>query len=401
MTTQSRNNKRRREDDIHCARIDRPGASLRIDTDGENNVPQVSTEGTYIIIHRVECARSGRYHQHHKPTTDYLDVPSLPKNANRMTCLQGRDRLANLENLFEDHGNLSFAVCKAYDCIEYHEEIKDSFERLPMPQMDDPIAFQVKPYFYVLREDAKPATPRTERLILSEDLKQSLKEFSVSTEAASGHEMREIYAMPGFWQNAANLAYPYLEFYHQRQRMTEHMDRQTMSVERSRIRELFKYLGHRLEPEYTAAEALFQRGRVTRKHWTRLFRPGAVVVTHENSQPTAYITPSFPTRNRHALRLKCWCWAFDGKFFRNEVVLDIPWPSDDDTVAITDLPVYPLQYAHAGLEAELRNRGEVFWACRSRKFVAYDVPLQGMEVQIVRPVISVKLCNIANATRPI
>jgi len=51
--------------------------------------------------------------------------------------------------------------------------------------------------------------------------------------------------------------------------------------------------------------------------------------------------------------------------------------------AITDLQVYPLDRATYQLRDELRSRGETFWACRSRKFLNYDVPLQGMEVQIV------------------
>jgi hypothetical protein len=75
--------------------------------------------------------------------------------------------------------------------------------------------------------------------------------------------------------------------------------------------------------------------------------------------------------------------GFDEQFFKEDVKMDIRWPSGGEVLFITSLRVYPLKYATKEMELKLRKRGEVFWTCRSRKFVSYDVPLQGMEEQIV------------------
>jgi hypothetical protein len=128
---------------------------------------------------------------------------------------------------------------------------------------------------------------------------------------------------------------------------------------------------------------LFQAGMVSQKHWQKLFRPGAVVVTYKADQPVAYVSASYPNVENNVLHSICWTWAFDGKFYQDKVTLTVPWPSDADMVIITDLDVYPLQYSDTGLEQELRRRGEIFWTCRQRKFVNYTVPSPGMEAQAV------------------
>jgi hypothetical protein len=344
-----------------------------------------SSECAYAVVHRVECSRLGQYHEHHEPCADYFDVPFLPASASRMTCLRGRDRLVDLESFLEDHINLSFAVYMTYNCVAYHEETKDRFKRIPMPQMDDPIASQAKPYFYILQNDAEPAKPRAEKLILSEGLEKTLQGLHKNAEHSSDEEKNKEYETPDLWQNPANLIYPYLELYSHHQSPVEHMTDRTTSAEQAHISALSSYLEGRLSSEYVEAEAFFERGLVTREHWTKLFRPGAIVVTHESSEPMAYVSTSCPTVSIDALRLDCWSWGFDGKFFKNKITLDVPWPSgiDAETIIITDLDVYPLQYARAGMEQELRSRGEVFWACRSRKFINYNLPIEGMEPHIV------------------
>jgi hypothetical protein len=172
-------------------------------------------------------------------------------------------------------------------------------------------------------------------------------------------------------------------------------------ADQSHLTVLSNYLEKRLGSEYTEAEELFKHGSVNRKHWRKLFRPGAVVVSHKQNEPVAYVSTSSAVAYNDGLHLNCWSWAFESKFFKNQVDLVVPWPSDKDTIAITDLHTYPLEYAPTGFEQELRRRGQVFWTCRSRKFVHYDVPLQGMEVQKVRLLDVDSMYKIANTDRPI
>jgi hypothetical protein len=179
------------------------------------------------------------------------------------------------------------------------------------------------------------------------------------------------------------LAYPYVELYHERQALIELATDRVPVADQIHLTILFDYLEQRLGSEYTEAGQLFGHGEVNKKHWTKLFPPGVIVVSYRSNEPTAYVSTSCTIAQNDTLRLSCWSWAFESKFFKNKVDLVVSWPSDKDTIAIADLLTYPLEYAPAGLEQDLRHRGQVFWACRSRKFINYNVPLQGMEVQKV------------------
>jgi len=127
------------------------------------------------------------------------------------------------------------------------------------------------------------------------------------------------------------------------------------------------------------AGELFERDIVNRQNWAKLFRPGTVVV--ERDQPKAYVCETYSTPSDNSLKLSCWSWDFDGKFYRKEAIMIVPWPSDKDTTVVTKLRVYPLDYAEPTLAAELRARGEIFWSCRLPKFVGYNAtPPEDMEV---------------------
>jgi hypothetical protein len=349
----------------------------------------------HTTIHHVECSGVGRYHDHHERSADYFDVPFLPIHSSRMTGLRGQHRLADLESYIEEQANLSFVVYMTYDCVAYHEDNKTSFKRLSIPHLDEAIAYQAKPYFYVLQKDAEPAIPRSERLLPSDSLQKAFELLREAREKISGMAERQEDELP------SNLVYPYLKLYHERQVFIEYATYQMPGTERLHLTDIFNYLEKRLGEEYAEAEVLFKQGAVNRKHWAKLFRPGAVVVGHKSNEPAAYISTSCAIAFNGSLHLKCWSWAFESRFLKDEVDLVVSWPSDKETVAITDLSTYPLEYAPDGLEQELRRRGQVFWTCRSRKFVNYDVPLHGMAVQKVSSLDVESIPEIPNTYRPI
>jgi hypothetical protein len=332
-----------------------------------------SSGSSYFIAHRVVCDSKERYHERHATNAYYFDVPRLTALSNRKSCLQGQTPLANLESYLEDNIHLSFAVCYTYSCNGYHEMIKDDFKRLQMPRMDDDIAIKSKPYFYVLESDAERATAKSHDLLLSEGFKKAL--HLLGTKA------------PGFqwnWEDSSNLAYPYLQLYHQREYLAGLATIGSNSPHYSHMKALQNYLVDCLGPEYTEAETLFKEGLVDKKHWNKLYRPGAVLVAFAGGEVVAYICNSCPISTHNSLHLRCHTWEFDGKFYQNRVTLDIKWPSTtNNAIAITDLELYPIAYAEEGLEDALRTRGQTFWTCRLRKFINYSVPLEGMEVQIV------------------
>jgi hypothetical protein len=382
-------NKKRRKDDVSLQpHSDAPHALYHGEVANPVDSRGSSKESGYIVVHRVECNRTGHYHQHHEPMRNYFDIPYLPANSNRLTVLHGQEPLGELENYLEDHPNLSFILYMTHSCQAYHEDLKNSFKRLAMPQMDDSVALQAKPYFYVLQKDAPPTTPSSEKLALSEGLDQALEVFfktSNGTLDTEDREQDEEEDTLRIWRDHVNLTYPYLELYQRNGAFREEAERHTLpgNPEVAHLQMFSRYLDERLGPVFAEAEALFGCGLTDREHWAKLFPPGEVIVTHEHGEPQAYVCTSYPTTIDGALRVKCWSWVFDGKFFKNEAVLVVSWPSDSDKIAITDLHTYPLKHAHGNMEQEMKHRGEVFWACRFRKFVNYDVALQGMEVQKV------------------
>jgi hypothetical protein len=328
----------------------------------------------YVVIHRVVCSGTAKYHEDHDPSVDFFDPPRLLAGTNRKTRLQGQQQIRDIEDYLEDHHTLSFAVYITYSCTEYHEAIKGEFKRLIMPAMDDTVAAAAKPYFYVLSKDGKPAKAEAEALILSEGLQEALQFLST--------------VLPQFiqkWTPSSNLEHPYLQLYHQRRILMSPSTYGLSLSHQMHLNALHNYLTEHLSSDYAEAETLCGKGLVNRLHWAKIFQPGAVIVTVQDGQPLAYVCKSCPTMSHNTLHLPCCNWGFDGTFFYNEVLLDIPWPSESETTTITGLKAYPLEHAGQEMENELRARGELFWACRSRKLVNYEEPLEGMEFQIVNP----------------
>jgi hypothetical protein len=404
MTSTHLSRKRPREaDEVSIDSVRRTALPPEEESHARNeipNLPVMSPASPYIVIHRVICNRAARYHELHKPSADYFDVPCLYAQANRKTCLQGQQQLVDIADYLEDHTSLAFVVYMTYSCNVYHQAIKDSFKRLPMPHMDEATTSQAKPYFYVLQEDARPAKPYSESLMLSVGLDRALSIVFGEVKGRGRLKRTDEYVTQEIWRDPGNLSYPYLRLYHQRQDLINH---QAVTMEPSyqeRISALSGYLDDRLGSEYAEAENLFEKGLVSRKHWPKLYDPNAVILTMESGQPVAYIMVALPRLADDVLPLECWTWEFDGKFFRNTVTLALRWPSDRDNARIVDLDAYPLKYAPAGVGDELRRRGKAFWDCRVRNYVKYDVSGINMEVQKVRLTIT-SMFHVNNSDRPI
>lgn len=128
---------------------------------------------------------------------------------------------------------------------------------------------------------------------------------------------------------------------------------------------------------------LFENGIASRDRWTSLFHPNDIIVTLEKDQPLAYLLETSPRIVGRSLVLNLWSWGFDGHFYKQSKEFQFHWPSSSDTIPISELQAYPLRYNRTGLEKRLRRRGRIFWTCRWKRFVSYDVPHQGLEVQQV------------------
>lgn len=317
----------------------------------------------HIVIHRVECGGDGLYHDDHESEEHYYDVPRLLANANRTSVLRGQHLLSDPEWLLEDHPAISFVVRNTYDCGRYHEQISDQFERLWMPLgISESIVGQVRPYFSVLTNNAALAEREDQVIVPSKGLKRAMSTLKSSFPS----QLRN-------WDDEDNLTYPYLQLWHCKDLLRVAVNNMSDPAQQLHSNALLSYLESEGAAEWEEAEKLFSDGRVNKKHWAKLFRPNDLVVTMDNGEPRAYVVRDCPTVGDDSLVLACWSWKFDGEFHLQYPHHKVTWPSESDTVPISDLVFYPLRFDKSDLKERLERRGRVFWSCRKRRYVSYNV----------------------------
>jgi len=332
----------------------------------------------YVIVHQVSCL-GGENHTRHSSQSQYLDVPRLFAGDSKASALRGKRHFPDLEDYLESNPDISFIVYRSYSCNEYHEAVKDDFDRLQIPQIDPAVISisQLRAFFFALKRDGEAASLNAEEIrIVSEGLQDAM----ATMESLHPDQF-------GTWDPQRGMRAPYLQLYHCRSLMDDYATipfGDLSQTHQDHISTLFNYVIASYGEEYQEADDLFEIGLVNQYHFPKLFGPNEIVVTVANNQPSAYISEICPALEDGHLELNCWSWDFDGLFRKEKSNLSVPWPQDSDTVQISSLKVYPLRYDQSGLEERLRNRGKQFWACRKQNFVSYESPNPTFEVQAVR-----------------
>lgn len=328
----------------------------------------------YLVVHMVKCDAEGN-HRDHDPEAMYLDIPRLLGGDSKASVLRGQIPIDEDElhpDMLEERG-VNFVVYKNYDCRAYHETVKDDFIPLPLPQIKREVLSGLKAHFFSLPEDGEEAVPNWEYIDkLSTSLKKSLEIVGKINRSRLQHLSFEA---------------PYTGFYHARSLLEDHATGRSgvlSDLHQDNMTSLLDYVLKTCADDYEAADALFAQGLVERRHFLKLFPPDEVVVDPQSTQPVAYVTSSCVQNHDFELSITCWNWQYDGIFRRKGTTRKITWPSYDDQIPISRLPLYPLRFDTSGLEQRLRKRGELFWDCRKRKFVSYESSSSPLELQTVR-----------------
>ena len=327
----------------------------------------------HIVIHRVKCDRTHRYHGTHSVIANYLDVPTLTAGASYATALHGQHHVSEVDNYLADHPELSFMVHLYYRCEEYHEKAKELFTHLPMPSMPDAITSSVRPYFHVLESNGPQAEAFAEFIVPSPALEQAIQALCQQEPKTFSN-----------WDPSQSFSYPYPALYHYSRLFAGSLPQLLAPYHHQHLQALFQYLTRRLSPVYEELKGLSEQGLTNHKYWIMLFRPNDLVVTVQDGHERVLTVKSCELLDKDTLSMKCWSWEYDGKFYQRQDVLQNQWPTNSKHVAITELPIYPLRFAAEGVESRLRDRGHTFWACRRRKFVSYNIPVQGLASKLVR-----------------
>jgi hypothetical protein len=282
------------------------------------------------------------------------------------------------EEFVEGNPDISFVVVREYDCGAYHASARHLFKHIPISEDMVDVLKRFRLQLTLLEKDCFEAEPSAERIML------------ISGGVLSGmNAVRSTY--PAYFAssdpvNGALLA-PYPDFYHGRMMLntneldsSSHLD----DEKKAHIRLLSGYIQSSSASDYQEADEQFKRGVVSRKHLDKLFCPEDIVVRATESGPLAYKVRRIECTPGRMVRLNCWSWAFDGKFYQDNSRWDIPWNSSADEVIIESMSLYPLRTGDSELRTRLLERGKTFWKYRNRKLVEYNSLTSGLELQPVR-----------------
>ena len=195
-----------------------------------------------------------------------------------------------------------------------------------------------------------------------------------------------------------------------------------------------KYITEHYADEYAAADSLLSRNKISPEYLRYLFKPGDLLVSRVKGQYMGFVSTLWPNVNRnkqvsrmlaatsqvgttlslygshdaearmatdkviiHVCDLNVWHWAFDGNFQRQHKTLQLEIPATKDEANdteikgkkrvgahgedpknglgeqnISDLNVFPMQFASPEIVDKCRRRGKTFWKCRTRRYVSYQ-----------------------------
>lgn len=330
---------------------------------------------SFLIIHEVRCGGGPREHRLHPNTATFFDHPRLDDGDCRYSPLHGNNPFPEpLDEYLRERPEIVLTVIKRYDCVGYHELLKDKFQKIPLPYLSPEDRKTAAKYFSMLQQQGPRAPPSGEQIeSMSPALKSAIKQLEAhDPETFAG------------WDLPQHLRAPYVHFYHVRDAVHTTAAKVLDESGMAHISLLFSYLETAFGQDYQDATALFERGMVTLSQLPKLFRANDIVVSLEEGQPRAYRTTDSPTVRETSIFVPCTAWNFDGVFKRTSYSFTVVWPLDEEgEIPIASLGTYPLRYDQNGLREKLLKRGVEFWSCRKRRFISYASPRRTFEIRVV------------------
>ena len=378
----------------------------------------------YQILYRIqrgEHAQQRSSEQKYEEKYPFFDHPEFVSGQGSASHIRCKLPLTNFDLYLEKNKDISFIVYRNFDTESARIEAKAGIDDLSR----DTATFLPKHISETLRpvnEDLIEAT--TALLESQQEYAELLRDFSASVE----------------------LPAPYLFIYHSRRSLKKFQDSISPHAQ-AQLSLLLRYVTEQYADEYAAADSLLSRNMISPQHLRYLFKPGELLVSRVDGQYMGFVSRSWPrissdkqiSRERasrpqtdkplfrydphdsqeklannqmtvHVCKLDVWHWDFDGNFQRQykTLSLEIPAAKDDGddtdingkktakvhgekpkTVVgernISDLNVFPMQFASAEVVDKCRRRGKTFWKCRTRSYVSYqDAERDSIQNQVSR-----------------
>ncbi|KAI0163736.1 hypothetical protein BJ166DRAFT_465584 [Pestalotiopsis sp. NC0098] len=272
--------------------------------------------------------------------------------------LRGLFHVPDPDGYVERKGNVSFVVYKCYDIAHQRKEVDEAIRsNKAMPE---------------------PIPERQEFLLISEEMIQAVKEFfdqdpAFRTEFPLLNERKRMRP-------------PFIWWYHYRKTLDtsqlQPRQSQLVSAFTNAIDESYGSLYNKIDDQ-------FSRGLVSPASIQYLIRPGSVLVSKDDDTPRGHLAQSHPIKQinliddekkmnekyRSAWDVPTTTIMYKGELFWAEMNLPLVLKAESDhtEIAITSLPVMPIEYASSDLQQQLENRGKhMFWRRRHGNLVSYE-----------------------------
>ena len=353
----------------------------------------------------------------------FFDHPELVSGQGSASRIQCRLPLTNFDLYLEKNKDISFIVYRNFDTESARIEAKagtDDLSRDTATLLPKHTSETIRP----VDEDLIEATMAL--LQSQQEYAEILRDFSASVE----------------------LPAPYLFIYHSRRSLEKFQDSIPKHAQ-AQLSLLLRYVTEQYADEYAAADSLLSRNKISPEHLRYLFKPGELLVSRVDGQYMGFVSTSWPrissdkqvSRERasrsqpsmptflyephdsqermaidtitgHVCKLDVWHWGFDGNFQRQHetLSLEIPAAEDDgedtdingkktaevqgektkkglEERKISDLNVFPMQFASAEIVDKCRRRGKTFWKCRIRSYVSYQDAEKDSIQNLVSPLV--------------
>ncbi|KAG9854832.1 P-loop containing nucleoside triphosphate hydrolase protein, partial [Aureobasidium melanogenum] len=342
--------------------------SVHVESKRHKEEPTVdhAPKSSYLVVHTVSC-EGDTYHSHHEENAYYLDVPRLFAKDSKANAVRGTHEIEDLEQFLEENPGYDFVVIKAYSCGEYYKNHEAEFEEIGDWKLRTKIPSEQRAYLYTLPRDLPPAVQEDESIShFSQDMVEALKALD-----ALCH-----------WDGAFNFAAsdhfdlraPYTIIYHSRMSLNDYREKGVDIIYWPRIDAFRNYILGSMSMDYAEADAYFSKNKLTPRHLTKLFRKGDVLVTQRDGNQVGLLCKSVSYSEPRVCNLECESWTFDGVFRRKVEPMRVVWPSGSslDAISIVALEAFPLRFGGDELKQRLKQRGQMLWSCRFRKYVTYE-----------------------------
>ncbi|KAH6972278.1 hypothetical protein BKA56DRAFT_593925 [Ilyonectria sp. MPI-CAGE-AT-0026] len=288
-------------------------------------------------LHKILCENPK--HKHKRHSTMYEDEPSYDGKE-----LTSKVPVYDLHAYLAQHSSICFIVVKEYNCMMQKKKGDRDLNLLKTKLI---------------------TSERPETLQIVSPVLQKALETVARFKLQDGNEPFEMTQM-----NA-----PYNFLFHHRTPLAVLLEE--TEAYRAVLAPLLRFLDKNYGEEYESAEALFQRGRVSARHFGKLFKPNQMVLSRlqQTDGLDAFVLQDYPehTQNGGKTRINFhgWSWKYNGTELQRSHLVEFIYPPLDGETAITDLDVHPVEFAHQSDIEELQRRGQKFWDHKAQVFVSY------------------------------